>query len=100
MEAIRDPYAVERISELLLRQLATEHVSDVEAYWIIWLLFHRMFDHQTSIRSVDLQFISFDHVKTLIFLAASSFFFHQHYSDFNKLTMDNLFLVKVNGKQP
>lgn len=53
MGAIKDHYAVERMTELLLHQLASEHVSDVEAYWIIWLLFHRIFYQQTSVRSVD-----------------------------------------------
>jgi telomere length regulation protein len=53
IEAIKDPYAVERMSELLLHRLAAEHASDVEAYWILWLLFHRTFRHQTSVRSVS-----------------------------------------------
>ncbi|KAH9776638.1 Telomere reg-2 domain-containing protein [Citrus sinensis] len=52
MGAIKDPYSVERMSELLLHQLASEHVTDVEAYWIIWLLFHQIFYQQTSVRSM------------------------------------------------
>ncbi|KAF8399868.1 hypothetical protein HHK36_015739 [Tetracentron sinense] len=52
VEAMRDPYAVERLSKQLLHQLATEHVSDVEAYCILWMLFHRTFKHQTSVRSM------------------------------------------------
>ncbi|XP_031251325.1 telomere length regulation protein TEL2 homolog [Pistacia vera] len=52
MEAIKDPYAVERMSEKLLHQLAIDSVTDCEAYWIIWLLFHQLFHHQTSIRSM------------------------------------------------
>ncbi|KAJ0048574.1 hypothetical protein Pint_15630 [Pistacia integerrima] len=52
MEAIKDPYAVERMSEQLLHQLAIDNVTDSEAYWINWLLFHRLFHHQTSIRSM------------------------------------------------
>ncbi|KAG6683870.1 hypothetical protein I3843_12G034800 [Carya illinoinensis] len=52
IEAIKDVYAVERISEQLLHHLATEHASDVEAYWILWLLFHRTIRHQTSVRSM------------------------------------------------
>ncbi|KAE8725057.1 Detected protein of unknown function [Hibiscus syriacus] len=32
MEAITDPYTVERVAEQLLRQLATERASDIEAY--------------------------------------------------------------------
>lgn len=52
IEAIKDPYAVERMSEQLLHYLATEHASDVEAYWIFWLLFHQTFKNQTSVRSM------------------------------------------------
>ncbi|OVA20501.1 Telomere length regulation protein [Macleaya cordata] len=52
MEAIKDPYATEKLSEQLLRLLATEHASDVEAYWILWILFHQTFKHQASIRSM------------------------------------------------
>ncbi|KAH9720685.1 Telomere reg-2 domain-containing protein [Citrus sinensis] len=52
MGAIKDPYTVERMSELLLHQLASEHVTDVEAYWIIWLMFHQIFYQQTSVRSM------------------------------------------------
>ena len=54
IEAIKDPYAVERMSEQLLHYLATEHASDVEAYWIFWLLFHQTFKNQTSVRSVSM----------------------------------------------
>ncbi|KAL6997027.1 hypothetical protein U1Q18_007150 [Sarracenia purpurea var. burkii] len=50
LEAIRDPYAVERLSEQLLRQLAAERVTDIEAYWILWILFHRTYERQTSFR--------------------------------------------------
>ncbi|KAL6963817.1 hypothetical protein U1Q18_034822 [Sarracenia purpurea var. burkii] len=55
LEAIRDPYAVERLSEQLLRQLAAEHVTDIEAYWILWILFHRIYERQTSFRSLFLE---------------------------------------------
>lgn len=54
IEAIKDPYAVERMSEQLLHHLATEDASDVEAYWILWLLFHKTTSHQTSVRSVSM----------------------------------------------
>lgn len=50
IEAIKDPYAVERMSEQLLHCLATHDISDAEAYWILWILFHR--SHDTSIRFV------------------------------------------------
>jgi telomere length regulation protein len=54
IQAIKDSYAVERMSEQLLHQLATEQVGDVEAYWILWLLFHRVFKCQISVRLVNL----------------------------------------------
>ncbi|KAJ0571205.1 hypothetical protein HanHA300_Chr05g0187661 [Helianthus annuus] len=50
MEAIKDSYAVERISEQLLHRLATQRINDVEGYWILWLLFHQIFELQSSIR--------------------------------------------------
>ena len=50
VEAIKDPYAVERLSEQLLHQLAAERVTDVEAYWILWILFHQIYEHQTPFR--------------------------------------------------
>ncbi|XP_076881668.1 uncharacterized protein LOC143529850 isoform X1 [Bidens hawaiensis] len=52
MEAIKDSYAVERISEQLLHKLATQNINDVEGYWILWLLFHHVFELQSSIRSM------------------------------------------------
>ncbi|KAM5571776.1 hypothetical protein ABKV19_012055 [Rosa sericea] len=52
IQAIKDSYAVERMSEQLLHQLATEQVGDIEAYWILWLLFHRVFKCQISARSM------------------------------------------------
>lgn len=54
IEAIKDPYAVERLSEQLLHYLAIEHASDVEAYWFFWLLFHQTFKNQASVRSVNM----------------------------------------------
>lgn len=54
MEAIRDPYTIERISEQILRQLPTQHANDIQAYWVLWLLFHRSFKLQASIRLVDI----------------------------------------------
>ncbi|KAK2971352.1 hypothetical protein RJ640_030318 [Escallonia rubra] len=55
MEAIKDSYAVERLSEQLLHNLAAQNASDLEAYWVLWILFHRLFDHQASIRSMFLE---------------------------------------------
>ncbi|XP_042515891.1 telomere length regulation protein TEL2 homolog isoform X2 [Macadamia integrifolia] len=52
METIKDSYAVERFSERLLHQLATEHSTDIEAYWTLWILFHQTFSNQASMRSI------------------------------------------------
>ncbi|KAF4395042.1 hypothetical protein G4B88_017912 [Cannabis sativa] len=52
MLSVKDSYAVERMSEQLLREIAKKRVSDVEAYWILWILFHRSFSHQVSFRSM------------------------------------------------
>ncbi|XP_061359782.1 uncharacterized protein LOC133303831 [Gastrolobium bilobum] len=52
MESIRDPYTMERISEQILHKLATQHANDVQAYWVLWLLFHRNFKLQVSVRSM------------------------------------------------
>lgn len=52
VDAIKDPYAVERISEQLLHQLASLNASDVEAYWVLWILYHQIYERQTSVRSM------------------------------------------------
>ncbi|KAL8142000.1 hypothetical protein V2J09_015032 [Rumex salicifolius] len=49
-EVTRDQYAVERMAEQILRQLATEDVSSVEAYWILWMLFHHLLENHSSFR--------------------------------------------------
>ncbi|KAK9673020.1 hypothetical protein RND81_12G140500 [Saponaria officinalis] len=50
MEIIKDAYAVERMAEQILHQLLAECANDVEAYWVLWILFHRSFKLQTSVR--------------------------------------------------
>uniref|UniRef100_A0A1J3F7I5 Telomere length regulation protein TEL2-like protein n=2 Tax=Noccaea caerulescens TaxID=107243 RepID=A0A1J3F7I5_NOCCA len=52
MEAVTDPYAVEKMAEQLLHQLYAKHASDVEAFWTIWTLFHRNVKQQASVRSI------------------------------------------------
>ncbi|XP_022632965.1 telomere length regulation protein TEL2 homolog isoform X3 [Vigna radiata var. radiata] len=52
MESISDPYTTERISEVILQRLATQDANDVQAYWLLWLLFHRIFKLQASVRSM------------------------------------------------
>ncbi|KAI4343658.1 hypothetical protein L6164_010980 [Bauhinia variegata] len=52
MEAIRDPYSMERLSEQILHQLASQHADDIQAYWVLWLLFNRTFKHRASVRSM------------------------------------------------
>ncbi|XP_011072972.1 telomere length regulation protein TEL2 homolog isoform X1 [Sesamum indicum] len=50
MEAVNDSHSVERIAEELLHQLAVQNINDVEGYWILWILFGRIFKRQTPIR--------------------------------------------------
>lgn len=50
MESFSDPYTMERISELVLHKLAAQEANDVQAYWVLWLLFHRIFKLQPSVR--------------------------------------------------
>ncbi|PKU67816.1 telomere length regulation protein TEL2 homolog [Dendrobium catenatum] len=52
VEAIKDRYAMERLSEVLLRQLSTKNISDVEAYWTLWLLFNRCFKLENTMRAM------------------------------------------------
>ncbi|KAG8379406.1 hypothetical protein BUALT_Bualt07G0085200 [Buddleja alternifolia] len=52
MKAVNDSHSVERIAEELLHQLAVQNVNDVEAYWILWILFGRVCKRQTSIRFI------------------------------------------------
>ncbi|KAK1289744.1 putative protein phosphatase 2C 19 [Acorus calamus] len=54
IEAIGDAHAVERLSEKLLRQLATENITDLEAYWILWMLFHRSLEQNVARRALFL----------------------------------------------
>ncbi|KAG6478638.1 hypothetical protein ZIOFF_062081 [Zingiber officinale] len=49
VEAMKDQYAIERLAEELLRQLATQNASDVEAYWILWLLFHQTISQKATL---------------------------------------------------
>ncbi|XP_056683454.1 uncharacterized protein [Spinacia oleracea] len=52
IEILRDAYVVEKMIERILHQLAAECEHDTEAYWILWILFHRAFQHQITIRSI------------------------------------------------
>ncbi|RLM78317.1 hypothetical protein C2845_PM12G19440 [Panicum miliaceum] len=52
VEAMRDQHSVERLTEELLRQLAPQHISDEEAYWILWTLFNQSFKRLTVMRSM------------------------------------------------
>lgn len=54
MEEIKDSYAVERLSEMLLHRLATQNIEDEEAYWILWVLFHRTFRNNVATRYADI----------------------------------------------
>lgn len=48
IDAMADPHAVEKMSEQLLHLLANERTPDVEAYWILWLLFHQSLETNPS----------------------------------------------------
>ncbi|CAJ2641735.1 unnamed protein product [Trifolium pratense] len=52
MESITDPYTTERISEQILHELARQDTNDVQAYWVLWLFFHRIFNLRASVRSM------------------------------------------------
>lgn len=54
VEAIKDQYAVEKFSEEMLRQLASTSISDVEVYWILWILFSKNFKFGSFVRWDDL----------------------------------------------
>ncbi|KAL9225128.1 hypothetical protein vseg_001086 [Gypsophila vaccaria] len=50
MEIMKDAYAVERMAEQILHQLVAECANDVEAYWVLWILFQRSIKLQTTVR--------------------------------------------------
>lgn len=50
IEAVNDSHSVERIAEELLRQLATQKLNEAEGYWILWMLFGRIFKRHPSMR--------------------------------------------------
>jgi telomere length regulation protein len=50
VEALRDQHSIERLTEEMLRQLASQHISDEEAYWILWTLFNKSIMHMTVMR--------------------------------------------------
>ncbi|KAL6634056.1 hypothetical protein ACP70R_026727 [Stipagrostis hirtigluma subsp. patula] len=52
VEAMRDQHSIERLTEELLRQLASQRISDEEAYWILWTLFNQSFMHMTVMRAM------------------------------------------------
>ncbi|KAJ1279830.1 hypothetical protein BS78_04G185600 [Paspalum vaginatum] len=52
VEAMRDQHSIERLTEELLRQLASHHIIDGEAYWILWTLFNQSFKRLTVMRAM------------------------------------------------
>jgi telomere length regulation protein len=52
VEALRDQHSIERLTEEMLRQLASQHISDDEAYWILWTLFNQSITHRTVMRAM------------------------------------------------
>lgn len=53
IEAVNDSHSVERIAEELLRQLATQKANEVEGYWILWMLFSRIYKQHPSVRCIN-----------------------------------------------
>ncbi|CAM0945392.1 unnamed protein product [Alopecurus aequalis] len=51
VEALRDQHSIERLTEEMLRQLASQNISDEEAYWILWTLFNQSIMH-TAMRAM------------------------------------------------
>ncbi|XP_021762025.1 telomere length regulation protein TEL2 homolog [Chenopodium quinoa] len=49
---IKDAYVLEKMTEQILHQLVYESANDTEAYWILWILFHQSFQHQTTVRVI------------------------------------------------
>eukprot|EP01018_Ginkgo_biloba_P023895 Gb_35463 [translate_table: standard] len=49
---IKDSHAMEKWAESLLRQMAVAQLSDVDAYWILWTLFHHILKSQASTRAL------------------------------------------------
>ncbi|XP_051193975.1 uncharacterized protein [Lolium perenne] len=52
VEALRDQHSIERLTEEMLLQLASQHISDEEAYWILWTLFNQSIMHMTVMRAM------------------------------------------------
>uniref|UniRef100_K3YQM5 Uncharacterized protein n=1 Tax=Setaria italica TaxID=4555 RepID=K3YQM5_SETIT len=52
VETLKDQHSIERLTEELLRQLASQHISDEEAYWILWTLFNQSFKRLTVMRAM------------------------------------------------
>ncbi|KAJ3696918.1 hypothetical protein LUZ61_000623 [Rhynchospora tenuis] len=52
VETMRDQYSIERLAEGILHQLASRGVTDIEAYWILWLLFNRSYSQIATIKAM------------------------------------------------
>lgn len=52
VEALRYQHCIERLTEEMLRQLASQNISDEEAYWILWTLFNQSSMHMTVMRAM------------------------------------------------
>ena len=51
IEALKDQHSIERLTEEMLRQLASHHLNDEEVYWILWTLFNQSIMHIAVMRS-------------------------------------------------
>lgn len=92
MESINDSYSLERMTEQLLKQLAARNTGDIEAHWILWILFHQVYQKQASIRLLiftmhyyDITWIPFPSVlkRLLIWDTTSCFYFEASFHHFS-----------------
>ncbi|VAI58130.1 unnamed protein product [Triticum turgidum subsp. durum] len=52
IEALKDQHSIERLTEEMLRQLASHHLNDEEVYWILWTLFNQSIMHIAVMRAM------------------------------------------------
>lgn len=57
MEAVTDPFAIERFAEQLLHQIASQQTTEDEAYWTVWVLFHQLIKYRISVRFPNVVFV-------------------------------------------
>ena len=73
IEALKDQHSIERLTEEMLRQLASHHLNDEEAYWILWTLFNQSIMHIAVMRW-DSTYAHFNSAKHCMCLFLLSYF--------------------------